>query len=41
MYSRIVSVKGDLEVEPWPMTAEDAPALLKFYRSLSPEDSLQ
>jgi L-amino acid N-acyltransferase YncA len=38
MYPRTVIVKGDREVELWPMTADDAPALLEFYRSLPPED---
>jgi L-amino acid N-acyltransferase YncA len=33
-------VKGDLEVELWPMTPEDAPALLEFYSSLPVEDLL-
>src|SRR5262249_15983525 len=40
MYPRTVIVKDDLEVEIWPMTADDAPALLEFYRSLPPEDLL-
>jgi len=40
MYPRTVIVKGDLEVELWPMTAEDAPALLEFYCSLPAEDLL-
>jgi L-amino acid N-acyltransferase YncA len=40
MFPRIVVVKGNLEVELWPMVAEDAPALLAFYRSLPPEDLL-
>jgi RimJ/RimL family protein N-acetyltransferase len=40
MYPRTVVVKGDLEVELWPMTAEDAPALLEFYCSLSTADLL-
>jgi RimJ/RimL family protein N-acetyltransferase len=40
MYPRTVMVKGEFEVELWPMTAEDAPMLLEFYRSLSPEDLL-
>jgi len=38
MYPRTVIVKEDREVELWPMTADDAPALLEFYRSLPPED---
>jgi L-amino acid N-acyltransferase YncA len=40
MYPRTVIVKDDLEVELWPMTVDDAPALLEFYRSLSVEDLL-
>ena len=40
MYPRTVIVKDDREVELWPMTADDAPALLEFYRSLPPEDLL-
>ena len=40
MYPRTVIVKDDLEVEIWPMTTDDAPALLEFYRSLPPEDLL-
>jgi RimJ/RimL family protein N-acetyltransferase len=40
MYPRTVIVKDDREVELWPMTADDAPALLGFYRSLPPEDLL-
>ncbi len=40
MYPRTVIVKDDREVEIWPMTADDAPALLEFYRSLPPEDLL-
>src|SRR4029434_235357 len=40
MYPRTVIVKDDLEVEIWPMTADDAPALLEFYRSLPPADRL-
>jgi len=40
MYPRSVIVKDDLEVELWPMTADDAPALLEFYRSLPSEDLL-
>jgi RimJ/RimL family protein N-acetyltransferase len=35
-----VIIKDDREVEIWPMTADDAPALLEFYRSLPPEDLL-
>jgi RimJ/RimL family protein N-acetyltransferase len=38
MYPRTVIVKDDREVEIWPMTADDAPALLEFYRSLPSED---
>lgn len=40
MYPRTVIVTEDREVEIWPMTADDAPALLEFYRSLPPEDLL-
>lgn len=40
MFPRTVVVKNNLEVELWPMTPEDAPALLEFYRSLPPEDLL-
>ena len=40
MYPRTVIVKHDLEVELWLMTADDAPALLEFYRSLPSEDLL-
>src|ERR671935_1226826 len=40
MYPRTVIVKEDREVEIWPMTADDASALLGFYRSLPPEDLL-
>jgi RimJ/RimL family protein N-acetyltransferase len=40
MYPRTVIVKGDLEVELWPMSPDDAPALLEFYRSLPAEDLL-
>ena len=40
MYPRTVLIKEELEVELWPMTADDAPALLDFYRSLPPEDLL-
>jgi RimJ/RimL family protein N-acetyltransferase len=40
MYPRTVIVKGDLEVDLWPMTPEDAPALLEFYSSLPVEDLL-
>jgi RimJ/RimL family protein N-acetyltransferase len=40
MYPRTVIVQDEREVEIWPMTADDAPALLEFYRSLPPEDLL-
>ena len=40
MYPRTVIVKEVREVDLWPMTADDAPALLEFYRSLPPEDLL-
>jgi RimJ/RimL family protein N-acetyltransferase len=40
MYPRTVVLKDQREVELWPMTADDAEALLDFYRSLPPEDLL-
>jgi RimJ/RimL family protein N-acetyltransferase len=40
MYPQTVIVKDEREVEIWPMTADDAPALLEFYRSLPPGDLL-
>lgn len=40
MYPRIEIVKDKREIELWPMTADDAPALLAFYRSLPSEDLL-
>lgn len=40
MYPRTVIIQQDREVEIWPMTVDDAPALLNFYRSLPPEDLL-
>lgn len=40
MYTRTVIVSEDREVELWPMTADDAQALLAFYRALPPEDLL-
>lgn len=40
MYPRTEIVRGNREIELWPMTAEDAPALLEFYRSLPQEDLL-
>ena len=40
MYPQTVIVKHDREVEIWPMTADDAPALLAFYRSLPAADLL-
>ncbi len=40
MYPRTVIVQDALEVELWPMTSDDAPSLLQFYRSLPPEDLL-
>lgn len=40
MYPRTEIVRGNREVEFWPMTEEDAPALLAFYRSLPQEDLL-
>lgn len=40
MYPRTVIIQDSFEVELWPMTAEDAPSLLEFYRSLPAEDLL-
>lgn len=40
MYPCTIIVKNELEVDLWPMTADDAPALLEFYRSLPAEDLL-
>ncbi len=40
MYPQTVIVSADREVELWPMTADDAHALLAFYRSLPPADLL-
>ncbi len=40
MYPRTELVKGNREVELWPMATDDAPDLLAFYRSLAPEDLL-
>jgi RimJ/RimL family protein N-acetyltransferase len=40
MYPRTVRLKDQREVELWPMTADDAEALLEFYRALPPEDLL-
>ena len=40
MYPRTEIVTGDREVELWPMTVDDAPTLLEFYRSLPSEDLL-
>jgi RimJ/RimL family protein N-acetyltransferase len=40
MYPRTVIVKDEIEVELWPMTPEDAPALLEFYSALPVEDLL-
>ncbi len=40
MYPQTVILQNDMEVELWPMTPDDAPALLAFYRSLPPEDLL-
>ncbi len=40
MYPRMVLVRDEIEVELWPMTAEDAPDLLSFYQALPPEDLL-
>jgi RimJ/RimL family protein N-acetyltransferase len=40
MYPRTVLLEDQREVELWPMTADDAEALLEFYRSLPTEDLL-
>jgi RimJ/RimL family protein N-acetyltransferase len=40
MYPRMMMIQDHREVELWPMTADDAPALLEFYRSLPAEDLL-
>src|SRR5215813_12174871 len=40
MYPRTVIVQENREIEIWPMTADDALALLDFYRSLPSEDLL-
>ena len=40
MYTQTVILQNSMEVELWPMTPDDAPALLEFYRSLPPEDLL-
>ena len=40
MFPRTEIVSANREVELWPMTVEDAPALLSFYQSLPPEDLL-
>ena len=40
MFPRTEIVSANREVELWPMTVEDAPALLNFYQSLPPEDLL-
>lgn len=40
MYPRTVIVTEEREVEIWPMTADDASALLGFYRALPSEDLL-
>jgi RimJ/RimL family protein N-acetyltransferase len=40
MYPRNEIVSENREVELWPMTVDDAPDLLTFYRSLPPEDLL-
>jgi RimJ/RimL family protein N-acetyltransferase len=40
MYPRTEIVQDEREIELWPMAADDAPALLAFYRSLPPEDLL-
>ena len=40
MFPRTEIVSANREVELWPMTVDDAPALLSFYQSLPPEDLL-
>ena len=40
MYPRNEIVSEHREIELWPMTIDDAPDLLSFYRSLPPEDLL-
>lgn len=40
MYPQTVILQNDMEVELWPMTPDDAPALLEFYRALPQEDLL-
>ena len=40
MYPQTVILQNDAEIELWPMTPEDAPALLEFYRSLPQDDLL-
>jgi RimJ/RimL family protein N-acetyltransferase len=40
MYPRNEIVSENREVELWPMTVDDAPDLLTFYRALPPEDLL-
>jgi len=40
MYPRTILLKDQREVELWPMTADDAEALLEFYRALPSEDLL-
>ena len=40
MYPRTILLNDQREVELWPMTADDAEALLEFYRALPSEDLL-
>ncbi len=40
MYPRTEVLRGNREVELWPMEPDDAPDLLSFYRSLPTEDLL-
>ncbi len=40
MYPRTEILRGNREVELWPMEPDDAPHLLSFYRSLPSEDLL-
>ena len=40
VYPQTVILPNDMEVELWPMTPDDAPALLEFYRALPQEDLL-
>ena len=40
MYPRTILIANHREIDLWPMTVDDAPALLEFYRSLPAEDLL-